>query len=426
MGKLLNRNVVILSLVILYRVLLDYTYVNITNPVWAYAGFNNNATLHSQLASWIVLIVLTCMVLPYFKSTDSFYPDLLVLFFVMRVVPFTTIIRFINTPDSLSIWFVVYGSLIFILTKIIKLRPVPLNVKGISRSNDMVIYLGLIFFAAVIVFISGYYTHFRIHLSFNDVYDLRHDASDFSLPTIMRYAWSPATNILPLFFVYFFRERKKVVCLLIVFLIVLNFSINGLKSTIFKLLICVILSIINMRNFKPYYLIALVIVLVFTIAETHVWGLRVFHDLVVRRVLFVPTLLDTYYYDYITLNGPMYYMRGGTPIQYIISEIYTGDPNMESNNGFFSDAFMNLGVFGCVVYPLIYAFVFRLWGSAFRGAENGLVIFAAFTICFTMFSSEFTTSLLTHGLFLFSVFMYLISIKSYKKNNCIKTTNYAN
>lgn len=425
MGRLLNNNIVLIGLIILYRALLDYTYAAITSPVWGYFGFDNNATAFSGFVSWIVLAALTLLVLPYFKSNEPFYPDLLILFFVMRVIPFTTIIRFLNAPPSLSFWFFVYFALIFVLIRYINSIKIPLDVNSVSGSNDGVLFFGVLFFAAIILFISGYYAHFRLHISFADVYDLRHEAKDFEIPTLVRYAWSPATNVLPLLFAYFLEKKNKFICFFILFIILLNFSINGMKSTFFKLLICVAFVFIRFKDIKKLYLPGFVILMLLTIWESSLWDFHFIHDIVIRRVCFIPALLDTCYYDYITQNGPMYYARGGTAIQYVISDVYFGAPEMQSNNGLFSDAFMNLGIIGCIVYPFIYAVMFRICGSAFRGAEKGLVLFAAIIMSYTLQGSELTTGLLTHGLFLFCVFLYIISIKSYKKNNIIKTTNYA-
>ena len=423
-NSLLDKKVFTISLVAIYRILLDYIYANYTSPIWGYYGFDNNATTYSLIISWLVLISLTFIILPLFRNQDAFYPDLLILFFVMKVVPFTTIIRFMNPPYSLSFLYFIYFALIFLLTKSLKLKPMPLKIKGVAGSSDLFLYAGLFFFAAIIIFISGYYAHFRIHLSFNDVYDLRGEAKGFDLPLIIRYAWSPATNILPLLFAYFLSKKKRLICLFILFLILLNFSINGMKSTFFKLLICVAFVLINFKDLKKYYLLGFVFLLLAAILEGSLWDLHLVHDIVVRRVFFIPALLDTYYYDYISQNGPMYYARGGMAIQYVISDVYFGDPEMQSNNGLFSDAFMNLGVLGCFVYPIIYAFMFRICGSAFRGAEKGLVIFAAVIMSYTLEGSELTTALLTHGLFLFCVFMYLISMKTYKLNDKIINIHY--
>lgn len=419
MGKLLNKKIVIWGLIILYRLLLDHVYVNVTNPVWGYAGFSNNATQDSLITSWLVLVFLSMLVVPLFNSKAAFYPDLLILFFVMRVVPFTSLIRFINTPNRLSILFAVYFSLIFILTRIIRLRQVPLSISGISRSKDTIMYVGLFFFATIILFISGYYAHFHIHLSFDDVYDLRHQVKSFNLPTIVKYAWSPATNVLPLLFVFFLERKKKVICAFIVLLIMLNFSINGMKSTFFKLLICVSFILVRIKDFKRYYIPLFITLLLLVVVEGRIWNLHVIHDVVVRRALFVPSILDTFYYDYISQYGPVFYARGGMPVQYIIGDIYFGSSDIECNNGLFSDAFMNLGWLGCIVYPFIYAILFRICGSAFRAADKGLIVFAAIIMSYTLEGSELTTGLLTHGLFLFGVFMYLISVKNYKRNKIV-------
>lgn len=412
MGKILSKNLVILGLIVLYRLLFDYVYVAFTNPVWGYVGFDNNTTGSSLLISWVVLIVLSLLVLPFFKSDEPFFPDLLILFFVMRVVPFTTLIRFVNTPETLSFLFCIYFAITFLLTNILKIKQVPLGRSVGRKTNDTILYFGVFFFSFIIIFISGYYAGFRLHLSFADVYDLRHEASDFGIPTVLKYAWSPATNILPLLFVYFLQKKKRVVCLFIVIIILLNFSINGMKSTLFKLLICILFSVVRIKDFKRYYLPIFISILLVTILEGSLWDFQFIHDVVVRRAFFIPSLLDTYYYDYITQNGPMFYSRTGTAIQYIIGDVYFHAPEMDCNNGLFSDAYMNLGSLGCFIYPIIYAFLFRLCGSAFRGADKGLVVFAAMIMSYTLEGSELTTGLLTHGLFLFSVFMYLISIKN--------------
>ena len=107
----------------------------------------------------------------------------------------------------------------------------------------------------------------------------------------------------------------------------------------------------------------------------------------------------------------MFYVRGEMRIQNIIGEVYFNDPETACNNGLFSDAYMNLGALGCIVYPVIYAFIFRICGSAFRGAEKGLVVFAALIMSYTFEGSELTTGLLTHGLFVFGIIMYLVSSK---------------
>ena len=410
MSKFLSRSSVIVGLVVLYRILLDYIYLSVTSVTWDYYGFIINAGRSSFWVSWMVLLALLYLVFPFFQKEAPFYPDILILVFIMRVVPFTTLLRFQDIPGRLTLLFFVFYALLFILAQVLKFKKIPL-LRGGKKQTDLLLYLSAFFFIAIVVFISGFYAKFRLHFSLTDVYDLRQEAREFDIPTILKYLWAPATNVLPLVFVYFAHKRKVVVCLLIFAAILLNFSINGMKSTFFKLLICVAFGFVNIKNFKSYYLPGFVVLLVFTLAEGLLWDLHLLHDILVRRALLVPPLLDTYYYDYITQEGPLFYVRGEMRIQNIIGEVYFNDPETACNNGLFSDAYMNLGALGCIVYPVIYAFIFRICGSAFRGAEKGLVVFAALIMSYTFEGSELTTGLLTHGLFVFGIIMYLVSSK---------------
>ncbi len=407
MLKLLSNKYLILVFIFVYRILLDKVYINCTNIVWEYVGFDNIQQPLSFQVSWGVLILLSLLVLPYFNSKDSFVPDIIIIIFLLRVVPYTSLIRFLNYSESYVLFSFIFWSLLIILPYFIKLRDINLNI-GHNRGEVYVNGL-LIVFSFVVLFISGFYAHFRLHLTFDDVYELRHEASSFKLPLLLRYLWSATTNILPLLFVYFLKKRKGLVCCLIAFVIILNFSINGMKSTIFKLLLCLILMSVSLENVKRWYVPSFITVAAIGLIEKLSINTQFFHDLVIRRALYIPSLLDTFYYDYISVKGPVYYDRSGTPVQYIIGENYMKSIEVECNNGLFSDAFMNLGDIGCFIYPFIYAVFFRFCSSAFRGADKGLVVFSALIMPYTISGSEFTTALLTHGLFLFCLTMYIIS-----------------
>lgn len=393
-------------MIVLYRILLDNLYLHCTSE-WEYVGFILNGNSRTTIMSWIILIALTRAVLPYFKSKDIFYPDLIIMIFLMRIVPLTCIIKNIKQPDDFILWECVFWLLFVLLPNIIKIRPVPL-IKFASKSN-IVMNASLMVFSAVVLFISGYYAHFRLHLSLVDVYDLREESSSFEVPSILGYLWAASTNILPLLFAYFFLKKKKKICLFIAVIVFLNFSINGLKSTLFKLIMCIGFVLMNTEKTRKWLTPGFIILILTSIVEHALWGISLIHDIVIRRVLLVPSLLDTFYYDYVSKHGLWFYSRTGTKIQYIIGNDYFNDVTMSCNNGLFSDAYMNLGTIGCIVYPLVFALFFKICSSAFRGVNNGLALFSAFLVLFTILSSEFTTALLTHGLFLLVVTMYIMS-----------------
>lgn len=404
-----GKTYVIFLLVILYRILLDYLYFHITTE-WEYDGFISNGDFTTTLLSWVILIALSLAVLPYFKNKNIFYPDLIILLFLMRIVPLTCVIKFIKQPNDFILWECVFWLLFVLLPNVIKVHSIPL-VKFFSKS-DKVMNIALVVFSGVVLFISGYYANFRFHISLLDVYELREESSTFEVPSLLGYLWAASTNILPLLFAYYFLKKKMLICFFLAVVVLLNFSINGMKSTMFKLILCLTFCFINTESIRKWFTPSFIILILTSIAEYALLGISFIHDIVIRRVLIFPSLLDTFYYDYVSKHGLWFYNRSGTKIQYLIGNEYHDDITEACNNGLFSDAYMNLGPIGCILYPLVFAVFFKICSSAFRGANKGLVLFSAFLVLFTFLSSEFTTSLLTHGLLLLVVTMYIISCKT--------------
>ena len=63
-----------------------------------------------------------------------------------------------------------------------------------------------------------------------NVYGIRREFNSYNVPTIIVYIWSAAGNILPLLLIYYFVKGKKGMVAFLIFIIILNFSINGLRE----------------------------------------------------------------------------------------------------------------------------------------------------------------------------------------------------
>ena len=192
------------------------------------------------------------------------------------------------------------------------------------------------------------------------------------------------------------------------FIILLSFSIDGLKSTIFKLFLCIILLIVYRKKMIVWYPMLFVTLCLTAFAEFKIFNSDWISSTIIRRSLFIPSLLDTYYFDYIYQNGPIFYQRGGEHISFFIGAEYFGKEEMRSNNGLFSDAYMNLGFLGLIIYPIIYSFFFRFCESISRGLDEKIVMFVGVIMVSSMNSSELTTCLLTHGLLALILLLYFI------------------
>lgn len=146
--------------------------------------------------------------------------------------------------------------------------------------------------------------------------------------------------------------------------------------------------------------------------EFIITGNSILSILVIRRGFYMPNLLDEFYFDYISENGPIFYQPQKTNLAFTIGDTYFGNEEMRCNNGLFTDAFMNLGWIGVLFYPILFAYFFKTCERSFRYVNENSTLFAAFIITSTLRSSLFTTSVFTHGLFIAVFSMLFMSNRS--------------
>lgn len=399
----LKRNLLFLLSVLIYRVCLDVIYIQCIAPFWGYYNLTYEPEPLLAASSWAILVFSSFFVLPFLNKPDSIVSIAGVLFFFIRFVPFTSFIACKAQPVNFVLLECVYWLLIFFLLSKGKNICVP----NLTQSDTLICSLAVVL-ALIVIFISGRYTHFRLNFNLLNVYELRAEAREFNMPSILFYLWAPASNVLPIILIFLLKKKNILFAIFISLIIFLNFSINGSKSTLFKLLFCLFLYFFMKKELLskvPYLFVLLVIA---TLIEWYFNVTTVISTFVVRRVLYVPSLLDSLFYDYIQQTGPLYYNQGDVNITFLIGEKYFGDEDMMANNGMFSDAYMNLGWVGCLIYPFLYAFFFKICDSAFREVNRQIVFFVGLLIVTTIGSSVFTTALLTHGIFLLCLITYLL------------------
>lgn len=392
--------------ILLFRLLLDLTYVQIVNPLYEYYGFSITYGSHTFF-SWLILAGFSLLAVKFIDIKDWFISNVILLFFLLRFVPMTSIMGFIPMNDGLLMLECLYW---FCLLLFAYFMPSFRIEKPKIRSN-VFIYICFFLFSLVILFISGYYTGFRLNFSLFNVYDLRLEAREFDIPTLLQYLWAASRNILPLVFIYFVSRKNKKMAIITAVLIFLNFSINGLKSTLFKLLVAIIAYYIYKRRISYSYSWYFVLLCFFALMEQYILGSAFLGVLFVRRVLFLPSLLDYYYYDYISETGPTYFsLPNGTPVSYSIGQNYFFKEEANANNGLFSDAYTNLGAIGCIVFPLALVVLWKMLSSVSKDIAPKMLILPVILVVLTFNSGFFTVSLLTNGILLLLLYLYFLKL----------------
>ncbi|KAA5419289.1 hypothetical protein NXV78_20660 [Bacteroides cellulosilyticus] len=398
-----HSKIVFVIFILIYRMLLDILYVQTIAPFWGYYGFINDPSHLCKILSWIILAAFIVIVFPYLKSDEEFSSDIALIIFFLKIVPFTSFIACKQQPIDFILCEVLYLFLIYLFLKTIHVPKLSNKFKSTTLTNLIVAVL-----IVTVFFISAYYANFRLSFNFIDVYEIRFEARDYDMPTILKYLRGASSNILPVALAYALSRKKYAFSILLVFVIFLSFSTNGMKSTLFKMIICIFLFLLYKVDFKKYLGIAFLSLAVLSLLEWIALGTNVLSTVIVRRVLMIPQVLDSFYYDFTLNNGPLYYGGyHGEDVSFAIGAQYWSNGEIRANNGFFSDFYINIGFIGCIIYPLLYVIFFKYCEAAFGKSNRQIVMFVAIIVIYTLMGSSFTTSLLTHGLFLLLVTMYV-------------------
>ena len=139
----------------------------------------------------------------------------------------------------------------------------------------------------------------------------------------------------------------------------------------------------------------------------------------VDRLVMIPGEIHYFYYDYFHREGhDLLYLTQSIlsafgeplrrPVPEMISANYLGVTEGSANVGLFADAYMNLGLLGCAIFAVLLAVVVRVAESlAVRsGPALAVVLLAAPSL--TLVNVGLMTTLLTHGLLLGLLVLWLV------------------
>lgn len=389
---------------IVYRLTLELIYIFYIVPVFGYSGFNYEFDMSSYVNSWLVLLLIYPFIRMNYKKEKASYAIITILYLV-SFIPGTIILAFMLPSTSYNFLFVLYWTFLSISNIII---PHFYIKKPNYNTCQVVTYTLILFFTIIILYISWKYTNFRLNFSLLNVYSLRDEALNFDLPVILVYGFSAAKVFMPIAFVYMISASQKKMAFFIAVIQFLAFSVDGSKSTLFALVFTYI-GYKFIKNLSIHLFAKLLLVLnSFALIENFVFGTIYLIIIFIRRVMFLPNLLNLYYYDFFSRNAYDYFRQGivgrlgfdspyNISISNIIGGAYFNSPTMMANNGLFSDAYSNLGITGILIMPFVLVIAMRFLDACSNGIKSSILIACIVTSAYTFLSSSFFTVMLTHG-----------------------------
>ena len=435
-SKFYNSFIGSLSIIIL-RILLDWTYINVVSRFFLYQGFKNNTSSFMCVISWIILLTGIVLFNYLRKSMDDRGSTISIcILFTVSFVPFTTCVYAGVFPVGYIVfntiyWFVLLLGQYFSLLFPFKRLPV-FTING-ARLGDVAVRIIGFFSVALVFIISAVYTHFRFSFDLFSVYDFRSESLGYNIPTSISYlfAWTRAIN--PVLLACSLIKKDKLNTVLFLIAQLLSFGIDGLKTTFFMPFVVILAvcfySRLNTVQIKTWIGIVLASILTLGVFESIILKTHVIAELFTRRIMFMTNIIGGYYYDFFTINTPDYF-RGGflkylgfkSPyastggVSYTIGANYFRD-GINYNNGLSSDAIANLGWIGVIVMPIIVIIILRIFDRSAHGLDKRIVIASSLYVTIMLLSSFMGTILLTHGVLVLIIILSMLNRKNNTDNN---------
>lgn len=438
----INERHIIFILAVFFKLIIEYAYSNCIGVVFDYSGIDIKFDLFKYFFSWciaLIVIFFECYVLrkDYLWTVNS-------LFLIFSYIP-TTSLWGIKEGYSwgaicaMALYCIMMNIACCLYQRMYKENCNEVNLKPTLNkytNKVKILILGSFFF---VILFHYFFASNRFFISFADSLDVRLEMREQYIPTIFRYLYMIlGCCLLPVFFTLALEYKKKIFMVFAFISSYLLYTVNGMKTWVLIYVLLIGIYFICKKSRGNYTIIKYVF-----IGGITLWVLGIVeykatggHYIIayLHRAITLPAELHYYYYDFISKNEYVYLRESigrflfEQPYEQTVSRLigfyYYGSETMNATNGMFSDAFMNFGYVGLVVYPFVILGCFQGLGKILRNTtkytKNGITII----LLIILYDNTFFTWTLTGG-FLFSIisleFIYKIVIKVSSKNYNIRT-----
>jgi hypothetical protein len=395
---------------LLYRIVLDISYYFIISTLWSYSKFELHLDGLKLVESYF-LFLLVFILMP--KSTERLSSIFVWLLIILSYIPMLTLFAFADENRAFMYAVSGFWVAVLLLLRMPGLSLPPLRQSGIIRWS---LFIG---FTVTVILLVHNYLGLSFNLDLGDVYNVRGWYVAAQIPWAgYLFNWF-GYIVNPVFFALFIRKRKWLLVALIVFLQFWLFSVTGLKTFLFALPFVLALMWIMTRR-KPLCYIAVGFAGVVVLGMLSYWLIEDVWILSLggTRTLFRPAQLSFFYYDFFSTNELVFLSasRLGFFLDYpyhlsppnLIAEVYFGKPEMTAVTGITGDAYMNFGFAGLALWGIMLAIILKLVDSCAKRVDLIVGIAAIAIPAVILANSGLTTSLLTHGLLLALLLLYLL------------------
>lgn len=414
-SRLLSSKFFLVFIMLLYRVLIDLSYVYIISPNYAYAGLYLEINHLKLMESYLLLFVFSLILKHRINKPSDFF---ILFLFSLLAVP---ILSLFSLQDKSREF--LYMVLLSFLTIIIASKFPQIKVPILHNGRKAVIFISVI---TCIFLFSWIISHGGLsYLNFNilKVYDFRRTVAEMVFSGRISYLMGWFGKVInPLMISFSLWKKNKMMIVLTIGMQVLFFAVTAHKSMLFYPVLIIFACIFGRKKYFGQMIqiglagVTAVSSIIYLI-NNNIIPISYF----VRRTLFVVADLHYKYYDTFNELGFIYFSDKSwspniveypfnLPIPLVISEIYTGAPISWANAGFLATGYMHFGLAGMLVYSFIVGMIFRFIDYIAKWCLPGwLCIAIMITPIFSLTNADLLTALVTHGILLAIMLLWLMS-----------------
>jgi len=408
-----------------YMALFSVSYVYFISPTFYYTGFVNEPHSPSIFLFTLGAALLPATWMPLRMERPS---QIIYLFMYVAVcVPSILILALASVlPPGQTLKFTALILVAVLLTRLAYHMPL-LRFRPLLRSK-LASTIGILSMGAVLyAFIFARYGISLDIPSLSEVYSQRAEFRE-QVSGLGAYAffWL-AKAINPFLIAKGYLERDVKMLSLGVAGQLLLFSLSGLKSILFSLLLIGgVLITIQKRgryfgNLIVWGIAALVLV---TVSVDYYLGISVMSSLFVRRLLMVPGLNTGYFFDFFSQNPNAHlghsffssiadYPYEASPA-FVVGDAYYGHLGRtletSANVNLWADGYANFGVLGIFIFTVAFVLVLWIMDSLAERKNKSLATLILAYPAYVLVNTKLHTSLLTHGIIVVLLILYLLPI----------------
>lgn len=371
-----------LTLFIIYKFLLIYIYISYLSQAFHYKKYY---TINFNLYKFLLFLIISSIFEIYllkFKE-KKFINIIIYILYLISYLP-TMILFFMKNIEFKFFFLVNLYWIILFCTKNVVEKKVVLKVKYGFKIKKIVKCIKLfIVFSLYLVIINIIITNnIKINLKyFNlyNVYELRHNIQLSVFQNIILFCVGFTIN--PILSIKTFFNKQYLKFFFIIFFQVLTFFIAGHKTQLFLPLIGIAMSIFlkklkNIQDIKNIFSIVLSISIFEKIFLKTTYILEFF----IRRIWFIPALLNEYYLKFFELNKKLYFSEDlflsrilikllkisqpySTGSGLIIGKVFFNSKETSANTGLLAYGYAECGIFGIILYAILFIFLLKIFDT---------------------------------------------------------------